>query len=159
MIEDRPIVTQIDPQTLTPKKPVQTMPDSGQTGVFALFIGIIIAGLITGYFLSGRNAATGGTDNTVATGKDMVKTATEIGSTDTKTFSDSAQGLLEKGGIKNEGTHRLTRPGGVTQTVYLVSSVVDLDTYVDKKVEVWGQTLKAKNAGWLMDVGRLKILE
>ena len=41
----------------------------------------------------------------------------------------------------------------------MISSVIDLDQYVGKKVEVWGLTLDAVKASWLMDVGRLKVLE
>ncbi len=89
----------------------------------------------------------------------MIKTATEVGSTDTKTFRDTAEGTLEEGGINGEGTHKLTRSGGVSQTVYLISSVVDLNEFAGKKVQVWGETIDAQKAGWLMDVGRVKILE
>jgi len=120
----------------------------------------LVLGVITGFILSRRGTAgnAAGANASVA-GKDMVKTANEVGSTDTATFKDTAQGVLQAGGIKGEGTHKLVRDGGPSQTVYLVSSVVDLDSYVGKKIQVWGQTLKAKYAGWLMDVGRLKILE
>ncbi len=89
----------------------------------------------------------------------MIKTAIEVGSTDTKTFRDTAEGTLEEGGINGEGTHKLTRSGGVSQTVYLISSVVDLNEFAGKKVQVWGETIDAQKAGWLMDVGRVKILE
>ena len=89
----------------------------------------------------------------------MIKTATEVGSTDTKTFRDTAEGTLEEGGINGEGTHKLVRPGGVSQTVYLISSVIDLNEFVGKKVQVWGETIDAQRAGWLMDVGRVKIIE
>ena len=30
---------------------------------------------------------------------------------------------------------------------------------VGARVQVWGQTMGAKKAGWLIDVGRLKVLE
>jgi len=36
---------------------------------------------------------------------------------------------------------------------------VDLDEYVGKKMEIYGQTINAQKVGWLMDVGRLKLLE
>ena len=88
-----------------------------------------------------------------------IKTATEVGSTDTKTFRDTATGVLKKDGLNGEGTHQLIRDGGPSQTVYLISSVVDLDQFEGKKVEVWGETIKAQKVPWLMDVGRVKILE
>jgi hypothetical protein len=158
-MENKPLVTPIDPRTLNPETPVIMTPTKSQAGAFYIFVIVVIAGIIAGYFLS-RGSLLGASKNAnMATGKDMVNTANEIGSTDTGTFKDNATGVLEAGGIKGEGTHKLVRDGGPSQTVYLVSSVVDLDTYVGKKVQVWGQTLKAKYAGWLMDVGRLKILE
>ncbi len=112
---------------------------------------IILAGVGAGYLIS-RSTST-----SVASG--VINTAKEVGSTDTKTFRDSAQGVIEKGGINGEGTHKLVRDGGPSQTVYLVSSVVDLDQFDSKKAEVWGETVKAQKAGWLMDVGRVKLLE
>jgi len=35
--------------------------------------------------------------------------------------------------------------------------VIDLSGFVDKKVEIWGETLAAKKAGWLMDVAKVKV--
>jgi len=68
-------------------------------------------------------------------------------------FKDSAEGVLEKGGIDGEGTHHLVREGGPSQTAYLTSSVLDLDLFVGKKIKVEGETFAAQKAGWLMDVG------
>jgi hypothetical protein len=53
----------------------------------------------------------------------------------------------------------LERAGGPSQDVYLTSSTISFDEYVGKKVKVWGETFSAKTAGWLMDVGRLELLE
>ncbi len=88
---------------------------------------------------------------------EKIKTSKEVGIKDEKTFSDSAEGKLVKGGIEGEGTHHLERAGGPSQNVYLNSSVVDLNQFVGKKVKVYGQTNAAKTAGWLMDVGRVEI--
>lgn len=88
-----------------------------------------------------------------------INTDKEAGVSDTATFSDTAQGVIQAGGLNGEGTHQLVRDGGPSQTVYLVSSIVDLDQFVGKKVEVRGQTVKAQKAAWLMDVGRVKILD
>ena len=82
-----------------------------------------------------------------------------VGSTDEKTFKDTATGILRSGGLNGDGTHKLIREGGPSQTVYLTSSVVDLDQFVGKKVQVWGETNKGQKAAWLMDVGRIKIIE
>ena len=75
-----------------------------------------------------------------------------------KVLRDSAEGTLEGGGIDGEGTHKLIRPGGVSQTVYLTSSILDLEQYVGKKVKVWGEKFAAKKAGWLMDVGKVEVV-
>lgn len=84
---------------------------------------------------------------------------TKVGVADEKTFRDNAEGKLEKGGVNGEGSHRLIRPGGESQNVYLTSSVIDLDQFVGRKVKVWGETFAAQKAGWLMDVGKLEVLE
>ena len=115
---------------------------------------VLVAGT-TGILLARRSPAING----AATAPQMINTATEVGSTDTKTFRDTAEGTLEKNGVNGEGTHKLIRPGGPSQTVYLVSSVVDLDQFDAKKIQVWGETIKAQKVGWLMDVGRVKIIE
>jgi hypothetical protein len=155
-MEEKPLVTPINPETLTPQKPKAVVPGVPPKSPVFLFIAIIFAGIITGYFLSKK---TGSSSAGTASGKDIVNTKTEIGSTDTTTFRDTAQGTLEAGGLNGEGTHKLLRDGGPSKTVYLISSIVDLDAYVGKKIEVWGETLRAQKVGWLMDVGRLKILE
>lgn len=117
---------------------------------------IVLGGILSGYLLMRRvSPQVAGSSSTVM----MVKTDKEVGSTDTKTFRDSAEGALEEGGINGEGTHKLIRDGGPSQTVYLISSVVDLNEFLGKKVQVWGETIDAQKAGWLMDVGRVKILE
>lgn len=89
----------------------------------------------------------------------MISTATEVGSTDTQTFRDTATGTLQKGGLNGSGTHHLDREGGVSQTVYVVSSVVDLDEFVGKKIQVWGESQKIRGVPWFMDIGRIKLVE
>ncbi len=121
--------------------------------IIAIII-VLVAGA-TGILLARRSPSIAG----IATAPQMINTATEVGSTDTKTFRDTAEGTLEKNGVNGEGTHKLIRPGGPSQTVYLVSSVVDLDQFDAKKIQVWGETIQAQKVGWLMDVGRVKIIE
>lgn len=125
---------------------------------------IILAGVGTGWMLSkntSKKAVVGNNVSNVdkAPGAEVSNNGNEVGINDTQTFSDTATGTLQEGGIEGEGSHHLERPGGANQTVYITSSVVDLDQFVGKKVTVWGQTLKGKKAGWLMDVGRVKIEE
>lgn len=114
---------------------------------------IILAGFVSGYFLAKAN-----TSGLPGAKPKVVETEKVVGSTDSKTFPDSAEGQLEKGGINGEGTHKLIRPGGDSQTVYLTSSVVDLNKFVGQKVKVWGSTQTAQKAGWFMDVGRVEKL-
>jgi len=86
-------------------------------------------------------------------------TSTEAGMLDPKTKYDNATGTIRDGGVGNEGTHHLERDGGVSQNVYLTSSVIDLSSFTGKKVEIWGQTLASKKAGWLMDVAKVQIAQ
>ena len=154
-MSEAPIVNPLN-EALTPVRTPATFGPSKKSLIIAAVL-IVVAGIGTGYLLSNRAAS--GPPASESAGKQSVNTATEIGSTDTKTFSDKATGVLEKGGSNGEGTHKLVRDGGPSQTVYLISSIVDLDEYVGKKMEVYGQTINAQKVGWLMDVGRLKLLE
>lgn len=121
---------------------------------------LIVAGVASGWYLSGNKiGGIGLKSENAAPGADVSFGGKEVGLDDTKTFRDSATGKLEEGGIDGEGTHHLTRDGGPSQNVYLTSSVVDLSEFVGSKVEVWGETFGAKKAGWLMDVGKIKILD
>lgn len=76
-----------------------------------------------------------------------------------KNFKDTAIGTIEKGSINGEGTHILNREGGASQRASLTSSVVDLDLFVGRKVEVKGETNASNKTSWLLDVGSIKILE
>jgi len=89
------------------------------------------------------------------TGK--IKAGDTFGSEDAA-FKDSAEGYLEAGGIDGEGSHKLLRPGGVSQTVYLTSSITDLDKFIGMNVKVYGETYQGQKAGWLMDVGKVEVI-
>jgi hypothetical protein len=115
---------------------------------------IIVGGVITGYLLS-QNKGLGSGGTTAGT----INKPNEVGSADSQTFKDTATGVLEAGGLNGDGTHKLIREGGPSQTAYLTSSVIDLDQFVGKKVQVWGETQKGQKVSWLMDVGRIKIIE
>lgn len=119
--------------------------------VYAILIGL---GIFTGFSLARADSATLGATAGKTT---VIKTGSVAGITDTQTFKDSAIGVIEKGGIDGEGTHKLIRDGGPSQTAFLISSVIDLDEYLGKKVKVWGQTFAARKAAWLMDVGKVEI--
>lgn len=53
----------------------------------------------------------------------------------------------------------MVRGIGPSQYAYLTSTVIDLSAFTGKKVQVWGQTIAGKKAGWLMDVGKVKVIE
>lgn len=74
-------------------------------------------------------------------------------------FKDSATGTVEKGGVNGEGTHTLIRPGGGDQKAALTSSIIDLDLFVGRQVEIQGETNDSRLAGWFLDVGSIKIVE
>jgi hypothetical protein len=119
---------------------------------------IVLLGLGTGYLLSKYAAPGGNSRSDQPSSANVTVTQNEAGVGDDSSFPDSAQGILTEGGIKGEGTHHLERPGGESQNVYLTSTVINLQSFVGKKVEVKGQTLSAVTAGWLMDVGKLKVI-
>lgn len=128
--------------------------------IFIFLIAAAILGGITGYALRSGGETTGG--NALNSGNidsSKLTKGTTVGSNDTKTFKDATTGTLENGGIDGEGQFHLIRPGGASQNVYLTSSIIDLSKFVNKKVKVWGQTQTAQYAGWLMDVGRIEVLE
>jgi len=120
--------------------------------VFVAFLGVG-----TGYLLTTSKGSVG---NSSTTGSmSSVPKGTIEGSEDTKTFKDTAEGVLAEGGKEGEGQFHLVRPGGESQYVYVTSSSVDLSKYVKRKVKIWGQTNTAQKVGWLMDVGRVEVLE
>ena len=128
------------------------------TTILPVLLGVLIvlAGVGTGWFLSGGLSAKSEPQlkTKVVGGVDQ-----ELGIADEETFRDSAEGILEAGGINGEGTHHLVREGGESQYVYLTSTVIDLESFVGKKAQVWGETIGAQKAGWLMDVGRIKVFD
>ncbi len=137
---------------------VKTM--SSTKSPIILFVILAVLGIATGFVVS---KVAGSSSIKVMGPNGKVETTTVssgqiVGSPDEKTFKDNAEGTLKAGGVNGEGAYHLERPGGDSQTVYLTSSVIDLSSFVGKKVKVWGQTNTAQTAGWLMDVGRLQVL-
>ncbi|MCL4359756.1 hypothetical protein M1555_00675 [Patescibacteria group bacterium] len=146
-IEDTDLLRQVDGDTMTSKR--------FRIIIAGVYILLILMGVGTGAVLSGSAGTR--TVSAPSGGGSAPQSGTIVGINDTKTFKDSAVGILEKGGIDGEGTHKLIREGGPSQTAYLLSSVIDLDRYVGKKVKVWGQTIAAQKASWLMDVGKIEV--
>ncbi|MBI3954776.1 hypothetical protein HY333_01895 [Candidatus Collierbacteria bacterium] len=116
----------------------------------------LVLGSVSGYFLK---ISAGSPSDSVSRQPSAsgLKVGDVVGVEDEKTFKDSTSGILDKGGIDGEGSHKLIRPGGPSQTVYLTSSVIDLDEFISHEITVWGETFAGRKAGWLMDVGRVRI--
>ncbi len=127
--------------------------------LLVVLIVVILLGIGSGYLLSSRGGSSLGANLVGGQNSSNIAKGTVEGSNDTSTFKDTAEGVLKTGGIDGEGTYHLVRPGGDSQNVYLTSSIVDLSKYINRKIKVWGQTQKAQHAGWLMDVGRIEVLE
>jgi len=127
--------------------------------LFILLIVAVVIGIMTGYVLGSNRGSSGSALTSGGIDSSNISKGSIIGSNDTKLFKDTADGTLKAGGIKDEGQFHLVRPGGDSQNVYLTSSSLDLSKLVGKKIKVWGQTQTAQYAGWLMDVGRVEVLE
>lgn len=132
-----------------------------------LTLGIVavVAGVATGFGGYKLQAQSGSSINPQSSGEiqkvagPTISVGDVFGIDDTDTFGDNAQGYLEDGGLNGEGSHRLLRPGGESQTVYLTSSITDLDPLIGMEVKVSGETFKGQKAGWLMDVGRVQVIK
>lgn len=130
---------------------------------------VIVLAVTAGFWgsrLFPRQTATGNVTGTQpgVISTDEIKSKSDLqvgkvyGNTD-KAFKDTAIGTIEKGSINGEGTHILNREGGASQRASLTSSVVDLDLFVGRKVEVKGETNASTKTAWLLDVGSVKVLE
>lgn len=153
------------PPTATPVQ-ISSPPPSRQSAsspklpskLAVYFLAIVLAGVGSGYLLSRTGRASSGEE--AAPG--VTQTNGEIGVQDENLSRDCAQGILEANdpADKNtEGSHHLIREGGPSKTLHMTSSVLALDDYVGKKVEVCGETLDSKRVAWFMDVVRLKLLQ
>lgn len=117
---------------------------------------VVVIGVGSGWIIFAKviNKSAGGA---VGAAPGVKSTSTEAGALDPKVKYDNATGTLVEGGANNEGTHHLDRDGIPAHYVYLTSSVIDLQSFVGKKVEVWGQTLASRKVGWLMDVAKIQV--
>lgn len=141
---------------------LQLMPKLTSTTIALVMGGAVLAGLITGggvFALTRTQTASTGQNQPIAqVPTSSVKVGDVFGSS-SDAFSDNVTGYLEIGGLRGEGSHRLLRPGGDSQTVYLTSSITDLDQFAGMEVKIWGETFAGQQAGWLMDVGRIEVLD
>lgn len=162
-----PLATPVSSFAPTRPQPLQKGSSVSRKSPLPLIIAALAigAGVLTGMGAFKLQAKSGGTGvggtkaplQQIATGE--VKAGDVFGVQDEKTFKDSAEGYLEEGGIEGEGTHKILRPGGDDQTVALTSTVTDLTKFEGMNVKVWGETYKGQKSGWLMDVGRVQIID
>ncbi len=135
-------------------------PFSSMKIIIISVIAVILLGVGSGYFLAKSG---NGDANSTLVGKMVNKSSISAGKTlgdgDPAIYKDTAEGVLKEGGIEGEGQFHLERPGGESQYVYMTSGTVDLSQLIDRKIKVWGQTQKAQTAGWLMDVGKVEVLQ
>jgi hypothetical protein len=154
--------TPVQEQTMPPVMKEEPM-QSKRSLMIPVLVAALILGVGTGYLLFTKSGTVAklspqmtGDQTAVA---DKVEVGKVYGSTDSTTFKDSAEGVLLVGGANGEGSHHIVREGGESQNVYLTSSVVDLKMFENHKILVRGETFSAQRAGWLMDVGQIKVLE
>lgn len=117
---------------------------------------VVLVGVVSAYLLSSK-VFNSGSSGKAAPG--VTVTSKEAGKLDPNIKYDTATGILQEGGINGEGTYHLVREGGAAKYVYLTSSMIDLSLFVNKKVDIWGETLASKKAGWLMDVSKVRVAE
>jgi hypothetical protein len=131
--------------------------------ILGMVLVVVAAGVGTGYVFARKfppaqktvqTAETSGTSDTA-----QLQVGQKYGSTDTDTFKDMTEGVLQKGGINGEGSHKILKEGGESQTVYITSSMLNLDQFDGVRVRVRGETFHGQRAGWLMDVGQVEVLE
>lgn len=138
--------------------PRETAKHSLRTAVIVVML--ILAGIASGWGVAkSSGSAVGGLKSSEMAQQTGITVGDIVGVKDEKSFRDHAEGVLVEGGVGGEGSHHLLREGGKSQNVYLTSSVVELNLFVGNRVVVWGETFSAQKAGWLMDVGRVKVLE
>jgi hypothetical protein len=147
----------VEPQ---PSGPIGLSPKSKFNTKFLIpVIAVLIAGVGSGYVLASQSPSSG---TSTQNAPNVTTTSREVGIQDSKTFRDCAQGdldVVDPTDKKLEGSHKLIREGGPSQTLYLTSSVIALDQYVGKKVEICGETITSKKVAWFMEVGKLKLLD
>lgn len=128
--------------------------------ILPIVLVIIIVGLgsLTGLVLSSRSKNT----KSIETTGNLNELPKEVQESFAQTFKDEAEGTIVNNDELDkyaQGTHKLERAGGESQTVFLTSSVLDLDEYEGKKAKIFGETFGSQQVGWLMDVGKVEVIQ
>lgn len=144
------------PGIMKPMEKVKEMKKDKNT-LMLVVIGVLVvlAGVGTGWLMAGKPKGSG---SPVASGATVSDKEAGIDVSKQENL-DEAEGVLKEGGLNGEGTHHLERDGGPSQNIYLTSTVIDLQSFVDKKVQIWGETNSTQEAGWFMDVVKVKVTE
>lgn len=151
----------LDSDSNSKSSPLRAVPPKFNLQKFLPFIIIIVfvtAGVFTGLVLSSRNK--NAQISKVAVEEENL--SPEQKQSFNQTFRDEAEGLIAKNDELDQyaqGTHKLKREGGESQTAFLTSTVLDLDEYLGKKVKVYGETFGSSQVGWLMDVGKVEVIQ
>lgn len=134
------------------------------TGVNRVYLIVLLLALVlgagSGIYLASTAPKGSGSSGIDTSAPTNAKSADQ----DSATFKDFAEGTLKKrpdpkeGEEYQEGTHLLARDDHPIP-VALTSSVVDLSEYEGKRVKVYGKTEKAIKEAWLMDVGRVEVIQ
>ena len=141
-----------------PMEPKKTAKFFAKIVPLLLIIVLIGAGIFTGLMLSSVNKSKASQENVLS----EENLAPEIKENFSQTFKDEAEGIVEKNDDFEkyaQGPWKLIRTGGESQTAYLTSSVMDLDEFIGKKVKVYGETFGSDQVSWLMDVGKVEVIE
>ena len=149
------------PTLVKPLEPIKTK--LGMSKQLMIPLVIILFGIVSGWGISRMSDFSVTTSGRLTSPESITANSLKVGEIvgvpDEKSFRDKAEGVLAEGGFEGEGSYHLVRPGGDDQNVYLTSSIVDISLFVGHKITVWGETFSAQKAGWLMDVGRVQIME
>jgi len=149
------------PTLVKPLEPIKTK--LGMSKQLIIPLVIILFGIVSGWGISKMSGSSVTTSGRLTSPESITANSLKVGEIvgvpDEKSFRDKAEGVLAEGGFEGEGSYHLVRPGGDDQNVYLTSSIVDISLFVGHKITVWGETFSAQKAGWLMDVGRVQIME
>lgn len=149
------------PQEARQTIPLRSVPKKSTMSKFLpvlIVVIVVAAGVLSGLVFSSRaKSASKAASSTLQKDQNLPP---EVQKSFNQTFKDQAEGTIQKNDQLDkyaQGTHKLIRPGGESQTAYLTSSVLDLDKYVGKKVKVFGETFGSSQVGWLMDVGKVEV--
>lgn len=126
--------------------------------LIAIALAVVLAGAATGWAIAKVESPSSSSEQAAVNQGELAGDEAGIGD-ESKFEKETPEGVLVEGGLDGEGTHHLDRGAGPDKMVYLTSSVINLDNWVGKKVRVWGNTMTAQKAPWLMDVGKIKVIE